>query len=404
MLFLMAEIIARSIGLLVKAPIPRDFSEMARLEYRSQVLIKAIKPILEIVVEAHFRNLQVADSLEISNRWTEASREKILTTLGYLMRQYTKLSFDALSGYQKLSGICYQTALTQGEPIPEYQVTTMVNFLELSKSYSHASVILARDAVNRAVESPYLTVEKHKTRDLMIGRVLQFADTLDVLIQEGLKNQEVAENLFNETGELIYEDALAIFEDNMYFLEENLKAVLELAYQTEQTFGPLTPLGKLMGIRLLKLDPRTYATRLNIPIKVVSMPVDTTWWYTSVYYKGWEDLEFRMKGWFHPTEGSMVTGQNNPVPQTDAYFRQGLHVKGVPIKGEIRFSGAIPEKIYWNGSDVSKIMNNAKLITSFVNEGSNVVAMKYKGLPQFNNSGTVRVFYVPKSFLTNSGG
>ena len=80
----MAEVNTESIDRLLSAPVPADLGGVARLEYRSQVLVKAIKPLLDVVVGAHRRNLHVADSLGLKNQWTEASRSKILSSLGLL--------------------------------------------------------------------------------------------------------------------------------------------------------------------------------------------------------------------------------------------------------------------------------------------------------------------------------
>jgi len=415
-LYQMAEVNTRSVERFEQAPIPTDLSEMAQLEYRSQVLLKAIKPILDVVVEAHLRNLQVSDSLNIHNRWTQTSRSKILTSLSYMARKYAQLSFDALAGYKRRVQECRQTAILREQAVPEDVISTMVNFIELSKSYSQAAVILSKEDMNRAFQSQFFTTDNNETRNVVVGFVLQLADSLESLVHHGFKDQNTAEDHFNRTGALVYEDALALFEDNVYFLNENLKTILELAYQAEEEFDSPSPLGQWLAIRLVRMDPDKYARQLRIPMEVRTLPIDSTWWYTPRHNPGWERVDYPMRGWMHPTESIVLAdiqmrnqtagSRNSAQTQSEqfVYLRKVIEVDGYPITGEVRFSGDVAHQMFFNQSRISQIKKKTDISPLLIREGGNVAAIQYKQGQRFLEKGTMRIWYVPRQKLPGSGG
>ena len=64
----------------------------------------------------------------------------------------------------------------------------------------------------------------------------------------GLEDQKDADDLFQRTGDLLYEESLAAFEDNVFFLGENVKAILEEAYRTDREFEVPSALGGWIGV------------------------------------------------------------------------------------------------------------------------------------------------------------
>ena len=416
-LYQMAEINTQSIDRLLAVPIPADLNEMARLEYRSQVLTKAIKPLVDVVVKAHQRNVQVADSLHLQNKWTEASRSKILSSLNILAQQFEQLSFDALTGYQRVVQFYRETVLQKGQDAPENVLTSMVNFIDLSKSYSLSVVAFTKDAVQKARASGFLPSETVSIHDPMVHYVLVLADSLGRLIFIGSEDQKEMEKRFQETGDVLYEDVLAAFEDNVFFLNENLKLILETTYETEKQAEVPSPQAEWLGIRLVMLDPNTYSEKLNIPVKEMAVQTDTTWWYSTTHQTGWETVEFIMKGWKYPqarsglgvswdADGVLHIAAENPQGNGNAlYFRKGIFVPGYPFWGEIRFSADSPTQLFLNGLPVSKAGDvQSYSLTSHMKQGRNVLALEYMGERNFSVRTTVVIRYVPDSVLPKVGG
>lgn len=410
-LYRMAEINSESVDRLLQAPIPADLSGMARLEYRSQVLVRAIKPLLDVVVATHRRNLLVADSPLLRDAWIEASRGKILTSLNLMAREYGQLSFDALDAYKRQVSLYRRTTMNEGRDAPEGLVNSVANLIELSKSYAQATVFFYKEAVEKAVEIGMEPSGIVQSQDDAVRYTLRNADSLEVLIDAALKDQAEAESLFKTKGELRYEEVLASFEDNVYFLKENLKTILDLAYKTEQEYASPSPLGGWISARLVRMDPETYAESLNIPIEEMIVRTDTTWWYTTVFQSEWERLDFLMTDWRRPIRRNRSDDSQNPnrdlqvygVPPAGGkcpfYVRKEIDVPGYPISGKIVFR-ADAERFFVNGKPVSEKLGSESItITSFLRQGKNLFAAEYGESEYFSIGGAALIRYIPKRAL-----
>ena len=411
-LYQMAEVNTLSIDRLMTAPIPVDLSQMARLEYRSQVLIKAVKPLLDVVIEAHRRNLEVADSLSLLNRWTEESRAKILSSLNLLGKEYGILSFDALEVYRGLSNRCRKIAFVDDETFPMDSVNMMVNLIELSKSYSQVALAFARDGVKKAesygIESSHIV----DFQEAMVQYVLQLADTLEKNIFIAQNDQQRAESLFDTFGDFRYEEMLALFEDNVYFLSDQLRTVLETAYTIEQKFTASSPSGPWIGVQLVRLDPDTYSDRLKIPLLQMRVTPDTTWYYTMEYHDDWETPSFPAKGWYRPigvgdariawlTSSSFRSSGSNPnINHGVVYIRKEFDIPGYPVKGTIRFSDNKPNRVFVNNMLIPEDVNeNPMSIKSYIQTRNNLLALECTLTNDFSVNGTLEVKYIPQNYM-----
>ena len=412
-LFRMAEVNTKTVDRLLAAPVPGDLNTVARLEYRSQVLIKAIKPLLDVVVEAHRRNLFVADSLGLTNGWAEKSRGKILAALNLMGQKYTELAFDALSSYVRTVREYRMVVMGDQQGVPEELLNTMVNLIELSKSYSQVTIVFYKRGVDEAGQSGIVSSKIVQTQNEMIQFVLQMADYLEKLLLQGIEDQKQADRLFQATGNLLYEEALAAYEDNVYFLEENLKSILEDAYAVEKAFMTPSPLGRWIAIRLVKLEPDTYAEKLDIPVASITVQTDTTWWFCPTHQKGWVSPDFQMIGWFHPRkngDGNILWSLNTinkrsrtpPPEKTDSlYIRKEISVPGYPISGEMVYQTHPPTaRMYWNGTGMTDDEGGEILtLTPFLAEGRNVIALECGGEENPFIGVTARIRYIPEQIL-----
>jgi len=411
-LYQMAEVNTESIERLLSAPVPADLKGVARLDYRSQVLVKAIKPLLDVVVGAHRRNLHVADSLGLQNQWTEASRSKLLSSVGLLGQKYYALTLDAMSEYIRTVRQYDKTVLQDGQSAPEEVVNTMANLIELSKSYAQVAVLFYKQGVDVAVKSGIVFSDIIQVQDEMVQLVLQMADYYERLIARGLDNQRQAERLFLAQGELFYEEALAVFEDNEYFLKDGLKTLLEEAYTAEKSFRIPSPSGGWIAVRLVKMDPDTYSEQMNIPVVSMTIQTDTTWWFSPMHQEGWENPDYRMIGWFHPrkTAGGSVSWnlrssyrpRNNSVFEAvdTVYVRKEIIVLGYPISGEIQLKGHEPHQIYWNGKKIKEEAHGSNLsVTPILQQGKNVVAFECSSQANPPAEVITKIRYIPQRVL-----
>ena len=413
-LYWMAEVNQRSIERLMSVPVPGDLEGMARLEYRSQVLVRAIKPLLDVVAEAHQRNLHVADSLGLNNTWTDASKTKLLAALNFLGREFEHLSFDGLSEYRYLEDVFRRVVFDSVQEPPGDVTQSMINFIEVTKTYTEGALKLCNEANTRALESGVPVPALIESQDELIRFALGVADTLENLIRISTENQSQARTRFEETGDLIYEDALASFEDNAYFLNENLKSILELAYETKEGFRTHSALGGWLAVRLLRLDPDVYTERFKIPVQEMIVRTDTTWMYTTDYQKGWDLLGFDAAGWRRAVEradsGAAQNANRNlqiyglPAEQGESsfYVRKIIEVPGFPVLGRMYFRTDQSNRFFLNNTPISGSMERTPVdMTSLLKEGKNLLAMECQGARMFSIGGAALIRYVPRQALPN---
>ena len=411
-LYRMAEVNARSIDRLLRVPVPGDLKEIARLEYRSQVLSKAIKPLLDVVVETHYRNLHVADSLGLENQWIEASRDKILSSLILLGQKYDDLAFDALREYEGRVEDYRKTTLNDKQRAEDDAINTIVNLIEYSKSYSRVTLAFYKKGIEEATKTGFSTSEILSTQDETVRFVLRLADFLEKLIIGGNEDQQKAEKLFQEAGELLYEDALAVFEDNVFFLKQNMKTLLENAYTIEKDFKLASPSGGWIGVRLVRMDPDTYSKQLNIPIVSKIARTDTTWWFSPSYQDGWESLDFEMIGWYHPRnrmDSDLLWDVNHTHSSEDGsqaqqsrsiYIRKEILIPGYPISGKLSFSTTSPHWIYLNGLNVTENSDEEAFpLSKHLRQGTNLVALELSTKGDSSMEGSILIQFIPERVL-----
>lgn len=414
-LYQMAEVNALSIDRLLNAPVPPDLNDVAKLEYRSQVLIKAIKPLVDVVVDAHRRNLMVADTLQLKNPWTEASRVKMMASLKLLGSQYAALASDALSAFDRMRQQYRQTVLVSGSAVDQEQVNTMVNLVELSKSYSLATLLFYKRGVDKAISSGVAATDYIEQQETMVDFALKAADLLERYIDMGKEDEKLALVQFEKSGDLLYEEALAVFEDNVFYLEENLKALLEDAYNKDRDFQTPSPSGGWLAVRLVRLDPVTYSKQLDIPIQRIVVETDTTWWCSPTLQEGWASVGFQQIGWLHPqklvgkkvswapamgvTSRGTVNLKANPV----FYVRKIINVPGYPIRSELTFPKSNPMQAFLNGELLQlKDVNKPLRVESLILPGENVLAYKCSTRDNATIESSMQIFYIPQMAIPHN--
>jgi tetratricopeptide (TPR) repeat protein len=415
-LYQMAEVNTQSVTQILEAPIPEDLYDIARLDYRNQILIKAVKPLIEVVIEAHRRNLFVADSLSLINRWIFASKSKILSTSCLLGQKYEELAFDALKEYRNL----YLNYLKEssGENVEDLEelVNNTINIIEMTRSYSKAAVLFSKEGIQRAYDVGLDVVNILQYREAIVQFAHTIADSLDKFISISLKDQKMAQGLFEKEAELRFEEMLAFFEDNVYFLKENYKQVLEEAYRTERDFEDSSILGFRLGLRLIKMEPDTYADSLDISVESLIVPTDSTWLYVPQYQDGWEKLEFKMDKWINPKrEVKSDTGFNEQgvekiygfsptLEEVNFYFRKKIVITGIPIFVDLQLQTDSDYHLFINGNMlVGKSDQEQFDMVSFLQPGDNLFALEYIGGKEFSIEGLAVIRYIPENVIPKEG-
>jgi tetratricopeptide (TPR) repeat protein len=415
-LYQLAEINTKTIDQLLAAPVPVDMSDMAKLEYQSQVLAKAIRPTVQVVMNAHIRNLHVADSLSLKNRWTEASQNQLLSIAGLLGREYEQLAFRAVRYYQNDVKQYQRKTLNKKETVSEKTINEMIQYIEAARSYSSAAVISYRDGVLACTERKLPNFNTALPQEEMIGFSLRMADTLETLIQNRLNDQFLANNLFQKKGDLFYEDALSVFEDHVFYLDQNIKMLLTESYKAEERFPLPSPSIDWLKIKMVLMEPETYVKKLKMHVETATIPVDTTWWYSPRHQDGWASVQFQMNQWNHPKresassnriKGSKTVLNGSTAPETSFYLRKIIEIPGLPISNLIELKTNSKYELVVNDRKIPQLSEDeSRMITHALHQGRNLVGIHLPGKDDFMLEGSIKIQYIveqnlPKARISN---
>ena len=407
-LFRMARIHQESIERLLATPVPQELSPIEQLEYRSQVLVQAIQPLVNQVIAAHRRNIRVADSLGISNTWTQASNKQILEHLSLIAEQHERLSFEALRQYSKLAALYRYRTLEKKQNLSQNFVNDMINMTELSKTYATKAIQYRKSGMQEAERTGLDMLAVAANREAMDQFALNLADTVALNIEKAQNDQRRANAFFQSTQNLLYENILAVFEDNEYYLDNLRVPVLESAFEAEPGYQYQRTTRNKLAAALLRIDPDTYSRKFGIQLAIKYMVTDTSW---TCFYQPAQlssnkpadsTVEIRPQGqimrdpdWTNVPVYQIWVSPLNKI--TMLAFRKDTEIAGLPIQAEMKMRSESPCRIYVNGEvAVDRAQNGNYDLSDYLKTGINQIGFVYSSQPTYSVRGWLTVRYVPK--------
>jgi tetratricopeptide (TPR) repeat protein len=412
-LYWSAEINSQTVAELLGAPIPPELNDVARLEYRSQVLIKAVKPLADAAAEAHRKNLSVADSLNLQNAWVDSSRAGVLDAESLLRRKYEALAGDALAIYRNYLGL-YRVKNDKREEAPREWVDAMANCVDLSKSYSQAVVIFAKDEFGKTEGDSITQNQKGSTGDALIRYALEKADSLEALIAEGTDDVAQAGSEFKKSKDPRWENAQAVYEDNGNSLMEYKKNLLEETYAAVSVLKNRSPLDGWIAARLIRLDPGAYPEKLNVHLEAMTVPTDTTWTCgpTETPNKSahFPNRVGAKRSHAAPDSAFLKEGAmqiTSPFPDSVKVrysLQKEFDLPGIPVTGNARFNCGIPARLLLNGQPMEGAVGQEIAdVAQSLKSDRNSACVEFEGKGNFLIEGWIRIQYIPKSLPAGGG-
>ena len=330
MLFRMADLNSGAIQRLLSAPIPEGLDDVAVLEYRNQVLGKAVFPIVKEITAAHIRNLQEADTLHLENRWVKLSRQKLMEVMHVLPDQYKQLCLDAAKTFEKLYRK-YAKIMTSGTEEEQEAALDLAgnlsNVIELSKNYANLMVATYKFAIDQVAEQPYGKAIAQSLFDDLIVTTVVLAERFKQYADANREMKDHFTVLNQVEPKMVYEDAIFTFSDNETQLHDNGLALCETAYQLKKDLGMNSmKFGRLAAL-LVEFDPQTYAQEFRLPTEEEKILADQDWlvatdppdslWMVPKDLQGWQEARV-----FRDTSGAsqpVLLAYDRPVaPQPAA--------------------------------------------------------------------------------------
>jgi tetratricopeptide (TPR) repeat protein len=410
-MYRIAEIHTATLSGLLAAPMPENLSELAGLEYRSQVLVKVIRPIVEAAGQAHLRNLSVSDSLSLRNAWVDSSRSQVRQTFTLIGGRYQSLTWDGLRLYRVELERYAKRPENPGE-LSEEWINAVVNSLELSQSYARAALVFGRDGLERWARVGTVSGSGAEDRERLMAFGLRLSDTLRVMASENAALAGRTAKLADAGRNPEYENISAMIEDNQVYLSEYDKVLLEDAAETDRLFQPPTASGMAVRVRLIRTDPSGHLKKWNLSLLTAWVRSDSSWEAGRVEAGAAGPGPGSAVGWARAgvirttaaaaSEGGSDTGavRIGAAPGDTLTARRSLRktwdVPGWPVYASARFSSGSPCLVRINGSDMRPAEGGAETdVSELVVHGRNRIEIFADNPGPFWLEGSLRIQYVP---------
>ena len=211
--------------------------------------------------------------------------------------------------------------------------------------------------------------------------------------------------LFEINDDFFYEEILAVFEDNVYFLMESRKILLETAFTVNRNFPQQTPGGNHISVRLLQLDDQTYREKFDIPNAELSVKTDTSWWYRHDKIEDWQTMTSPGEGWSHPSMplgstlswSTILVGSAVAEQATDTfYILKNFNVPGYILSAQLEFQADTPEQIFVNSVSLDGRTGEKSFdIKESIIHGNNVIALRIANKAHFSMYADIKIEFIP---------
>lgn len=304
-LFNVAERSAEFIDQYLRVPNPNQ--GLLALIYEDQVLKTLVAPQVQVTIDAHLKNIQVAKELGLKNKYVTESERKVLLTRNILGEQYAKLTQRSLEMYRNALPQL-ETLIEQGESATDdqgrdyyaYQDEYLMQIVYNSKGY-------ASTALNQYMETIELAKNQQINNDV---RATVEEEMLTFAYSTGQKMMDIAEYArqkseiylakFDSTSNANYQIGSIFFDDHNIEMTNNAKEIQNIAYEYSKNNNIENIWTQLLLANLVKLDPGTYLA--DMPRVETTVTSNSTWKATTVYQNGWNLVDFDDSSWGNATE------------------------------------------------------------------------------------------------------
>lgn len=290
-----AELNHASVNRFLTAPLPEGLDAVSELEYRNQVLNRAIRPMVEQIVAAHVRNVTVSHEMDLKNQWVDQSKKKIITTSNVLAVEYKRMAADALVIYSEKSDL-YLSMVKEGKDAIDIS-DQMATLIDYANAFSRATVKLYQNSITTGREQSIEDIYIEESEIEMLKTAYTVSMEMDSLAREVDTRRKECEKIFKNTDRIEFENAIFIYEENFFSFKESKKALLETGYNISNEMGIANLWTNHILFELVKTAPETYRNLLDLKSTSQAIISDATWKATKVYQTGWTAFDYDDSNW-----------------------------------------------------------------------------------------------------------
>ncbi|MBN2424676.1 MAG: tetratricopeptide repeat protein [Calditrichaceae bacterium] len=272
------------------------------ITYKLAVIQKVATPAIQQSIEAHIRNINEAEQMNLSNKYVEESKRQILLTSNILGQELEHLIDDIFREYNNtkdeikvMVGREFEAVNAQG-----------LDYYGLDNNASQLidfSKIISLEIINSYINTLQLAQDNNIKNDLIKNteeRMLRFTmettDKMETLGTEAKKLSEGYRTKFDSTENYNYDDASNFFDNYYYNFNDYSKELMETAYQAKETYGIKNLWASKLMLKLINIDPLLYSG--GVDKDSVFIYSDQSWKSSIKYYpEVWPKNDFDDSNW-----------------------------------------------------------------------------------------------------------
>ena len=272
------------------------------LVFQDQVLKTLVAPQVKITIDAHLKNIQVANELGLENKYVEESKRKVLLASNILADEYEKLTYKALDIYQ-VSLPTLESLVQQGETAATadgldyyaYQDDFLMQLLFNANNYAKIALNQYKTILRIAQQNNINNDTKVTIEQNMFNFGYESGAKMQTLAKEAETKSEFYLNKFDSTQNENYQLGSTFFDDQSFELGNYAQEVFSIAYDISKEMKVENIWTQLILVHLVEIDPATYL--VDLPRQEFTISSSAGWKAHTVYETGWNLAGFVEQGW-----------------------------------------------------------------------------------------------------------
>jgi tetratricopeptide (TPR) repeat protein len=271
------------------------------LIYSVQLISTVINPAVQQTIKAHQRNIQEAEQLGLSNKYTEESKRQILLTSNIPAKELEELVFEILrtysqkiTEYKRLVELEYGTTNEKGEDyvLIADNVKQMVDY---SKALAISTMDNYTSTLKMAQEENISSDLIRTTETRMLRLAVELTDIYQVYHDSAVVNDSLYTRKFAETENYNLDDASLFFQDLAFNFNDYEREILDHGFQLKEEYAIKNLWANILLAKLIQIDPATYAGNIEREKHLITS--DDTWVYSTQYSQGYNRYDFDDSSW-----------------------------------------------------------------------------------------------------------
>ncbi|GAB4368577.1 MAG: hypothetical protein Kow0042_09820 [Calditrichia bacterium] len=271
------------------------------LSWKKLLLERGVAPAVNVTLNAHLKNINISDQLNLDNKYVRESERKILLTSNILGEEYGKLVKKAIEIYE--SDIPVLKELLEGgesattpDGLNYLDVNDrMLTVIDYMNEFQTIALNQYENTLRFARENKIENDAVLTTQDRLFNFAYESGTRVMDLSRKAQEERDYYTNLLNESGDVKYQVAPILFDDQQSILKDYAKQTLELSYQVSKDYDIKNVWTNLILAKLVELEPAQYLG--DLPKEKTIVTTDLDWLSSKEFALGWIDPEFDDSNW-----------------------------------------------------------------------------------------------------------